>query len=156
MYITVRLLNNFSKKLTYSVPDTLQHAVFVGVLVQVPLQRRIESAIVLSIDRQGTIYPFVVKSIDSIFPFPADRAYAQFTAQLSHFHQIDPLYLYKRVKNFLTEQQDDEVVDTAQEIIQAIVEVAEVEPSAPPMMPQTAEYIVEPSASVYQGQNGKA
>lgn len=111
MFITVRLLNNFSKELTYSVPIKLQHFVYQGVLVQVPLQKRLESAIVTGIQDAQVIYSFKIREIDSIFPFPADLTYRQFAIQLAMLHHIDPLYIFKRVKNFLTE---DEVVYEAE------------------------------------------
>lgn len=101
MFITVRLLNNFSKELTYAVPVDLQNQIHRGTLVQVPLQRRLESAIVVGIEPHDTVYPFKIRPIDSIFPFPADQTYRQFATSLAGFHQIDSLYLFKRVKNFL-------------------------------------------------------
>ena len=106
MFITVRLLNNFSKELTYAVPADLQNQIYRGTLVQVPLQRRLESAIVVGIEPANKIYEFKIRPIDSIFPFPTDATYRQFATQLAAFHQIDSLYLFKRVKNFLTEQED--------------------------------------------------
>jgi len=106
MFITVRLLNNFSKELTYAVPDLLQEQIYRGTLVQVPLQRRLESAIVVGIQQAGKEYPFKIRPIDSIFPFPADATYRYFATQLAAFHQIDPLYLFKRVKNFLAEEDE--------------------------------------------------
>ncbi|MBV8661172.1 MAG: primosomal protein N', partial [Candidatus Dependentiae bacterium] len=106
MFITVRLLNNFSKELTYAVPADLQNQIYRGTLVQVPLQRRLESAIVVGIEPLDKIYEFKIRPIDSIFPFPADTTYRQFATQLAAFHQIDSLYLFKRVKNFLAEQED--------------------------------------------------
>ncbi len=115
MFITIRLLNNFSQELTYSVPEDLQNQVQRGTLVQVPLQRRVESAIVMSIEPSDTIYPFKIRPIDSIFPFPCDTTYRKFATSLAAFHHIDSLYLFKRVKNFLTEQ-EDEIVDLVKDI----------------------------------------
>jgi primosomal protein N' (replication factor Y) (superfamily II helicase) len=115
MFITVRLLNNFSQELTYAVPKDLQSQVHRGTLVQVPLQKRVESAIVIAIEPSDTIYPFKIRPIDSIFPFPADQTYRKFATSLAAFHQIDSLYLFKRVKNFLTED-EDEVVDIVQDV----------------------------------------
>ena len=107
MFITVRLLNNFSKELTYAVPVDLHNQIHRGTLVQVPLQKRLESAIVVGIEPHGKSYEFKIRDIDSIFPFPADMTYRQFATSLAGFHQIDSLYLFKRVKNFLTEQEDE-------------------------------------------------
>lgn len=111
MFITVRLLNNFSKELTYAVPVALQQQIHRGTLVQVPLQRRLESAIVVGIEAPDTTYAFKIRPIDSIFPFPTDVTYRQFATSLAAFHQIDSLYLFKRVKNFLTEKEDEVEVD---------------------------------------------
>ncbi len=112
MFITVRLLNNFSKELTYAVPADLQNQIYRGTLVQVPLQRRLESAIVVSIEPADKVYEFKIRPIDSIFPFPADMTYRQFATSLAGFHQIDSLYLFKRVKNFLAEADDPVEEDT--------------------------------------------
>lgn len=111
MYITVRLLNNFSKELTYAVPQELCDKVFKGSMVQVPLQRRLEAAIVVMINNPDHVYPFKIRPIDSIYPFPADTTYHQFATQISSFHQIDPLYILKRVKNFLTEKEDEDELE---------------------------------------------
>ncbi len=108
MYITIRLLNTFSKELTYAVPQDLCSQINVGTIVQVPLQRRLEAAIVVLINDPATTYPFKIRPIDSIFPFPADATYHKFATQLSAFHQIDPLYILKRVKNFLAEKEDED------------------------------------------------
>lgn len=112
MFITVRLLNNFSKELTYAVPVDLQQQVYRGTLVQVPLQRRLESAIVVGIEPHDRVYSFKIRAIDSIFPFPVDQTYRQFATSLAAFHQIDSLYLFKRVKNFLTETEDSVAIDS--------------------------------------------
>jgi len=111
MYITVRLLNNFSKELTYAVPQELCDKVFKGSMVQVPLQRRLEAAIVVMINNPNQTYLFKIRPIDSIYPFPADTMYQQFATQISSFHQIDPLYILKRVKNFLTEKEDEDELE---------------------------------------------
>lgn len=120
MFITVRLLNNFSQELTYSVPVDICDQIYRGALVQVPLQKRLESAIVVRIEDSSVTYPFKIRPIDSIFPFPQDTTYQKFATQLSAFHQIDALYLFKRVKNFLTEQEDETELD-----VPPIVQVAQ-------------------------------
>ncbi|AXK60770.1 replication restart helicase PriA [Candidatus Chromulinivorax destructor] len=111
MYITVRLLNNFAKELTYAVPADLCSSIAQGAMVQVPLQKRLEAAIVVCINDPGITYPFKIRPIDSIYPFPADTTYHQFAAQISSFHQIDPLYILKRVKNFLAEKEDEDELE---------------------------------------------
>lgn len=111
MFITVRLLNNFSQELTYAVPQDLCDAISYGTMVQVPLQRRLEAAIVIRINNPDEIYAFKIRPIDSIYPFPADTTYRQFAKQLSSFHQIDSLYVFKRVKNFLAEKEEEVEVE---------------------------------------------
>ena len=103
MFIIVRLLNNFSKELTYAVPVDLQGKVHRGTLVQVPLQRRLESAIVVAIEPVGKTYEFKIRPIDSIFPFPEDSTYRKFATHLAAFHQIDSLYLF--TISFLSEDE---------------------------------------------------
>lgn len=105
MFITVRLLNNFSQPLTYAVPADLQLLVQRGTLVQVPLQKRLESAIVVGFEPVDAVYSFKIRFIDSIFPFPSDATYHAFAQKLAAYHQIDPLYLFKRVKHCLTEDE---------------------------------------------------
>jgi len=107
MFITVRLLNNFSQQLTYSVPSELQSQIHRGTLVQVPLQKRVESAIVVGFEDASSQYAFKIRSIDSIFPFPQDVTYNTFATQLAIFHQIDSLYLFKRLKSCLSEAEDE-------------------------------------------------
>jgi len=116
MFITVRLLNTFSKELTYAVPKDLCDQIIVGTIVQVPLQRRLEAAMVVLINDPLIVYPFKIRPIDSIFPFPADMTYHKFATQLSALHQINPLYILKRVKNFLTEKEDEEIAIEIPEI----------------------------------------
>lgn len=125
MFITVRLLNNFSKELTYVVPADLQDQIHRGTLVQVPLQKRLESAIVVGVEPHGKSYEFKIRPIDSIFPFPADTTYRKFATSLAAFHQIDSLYLFKRVKNFLTEQEDEVEADGDEIFEQKIVNLTD-------------------------------
>ncbi len=106
MFITVRLLTHFFQDLTYSVPLDMQQNIAVGTIVLVPLQRRTQSAIVVGIVPDGTAFSFKIREIESIFPFPFDPTYYQFSMKLSQLHQIDPWYVVKRVKSFLAEQED--------------------------------------------------
>lgn len=106
MYITVRLLTNFQKPLTYCVPQNLQKYIHKGVLVQVPLQARVIPAVVVDFAWEKK-YSFKVRDIDSIFPFPQDATYARFIEQLSAYHQIESLYFLKRLKQFLSQKEID-------------------------------------------------
>ena len=49
MFVEIKLLNNFPKLLTYQVPEHLILKIVPGVLVQVPLQNRIESGMVMHV-----------------------------------------------------------------------------------------------------------
>lgn len=122
MIIHVRLLQYASKIFTYAVPDTLQHDIAVGVLVQVPLGNRVTSAVVESIELSHKIYKFEIKNIITVYPFPKDFVYQQFLQQVSGYYQVDPLVLLRRVQLFLTEQNSiDYVPRIDQEINKEVV-----------------------------------
>jgi len=108
MNIHVRLLQYASKTFTYQVPDLWQQDISRGVLVQVPLGKRIVPAVVESIARSSDIYDFQLKPIDAIFPFPKDPHYLSFIQKISDYYQTDQLVFLRRVQLFLTEQQEHE------------------------------------------------
>jgi primosomal protein N' (replication factor Y) len=110
MFITVRLLTHFFQDLTYSVPCDMQQEIVVGSIVLVPLQRRTESAIVIKIDADKTVqFSFKVRPIHSVYPFPCDTTFYQFALKLAQLHQIDPWYVFKKVKSSLSEQQEEDL-----------------------------------------------
>ena len=106
MFINVRLLKYASKTFTYSVPGDLQSKIAIGVLIQVPIQNRIVSAVVDSVANKEKFYDFVIKPIHSIYQFPQDDYYESFIHKISDYCQIDSLHLFSRVQKFLEEKEE--------------------------------------------------
>src|SRR3990167_2032412 len=107
MLIQVKLLQYGSKQFTYSVPINLQAQIAPGVLVQVPLKKKIVPALVASIDSFEKTYPFIIKPICSVYPFPSDVSYANFIQFLCQYYQVDSLIFLKRIEQFLSEKEQD-------------------------------------------------
>lgn len=108
MNIHVRLLQYASKTFTYQVPEIWQKDIALGVLVQVPLGKRIVPAVVEQVARPSETYAFEVKPIAAIFPFPKDPYYVSFIQKISDYYQTDQLVFLRRVQLFLTEQEEHE------------------------------------------------
>lgn len=104
MLIHVRLLQYGQRVFTYSVPSDLESKIAPGILVQVPLQNRIVPAVVDAL-ASNKKYNFEIKSIISIYPFPADLHYDKFVTTMSQYYQVDKLYFFKRIQKFLTEKE---------------------------------------------------
>lgn len=114
MLIHVRLLHYASKTFTYFVPESLRAQIAPGTLVQVPLQKRIIPAVVASIDSSGQVYDFAIRSINSIYPFPADVSYGLFLQTIGQYCQTDSLSFLRRIEQFLSEKEyAQDVVRTA-------------------------------------------
>src|SRR5438105_2100180 len=105
MLINVRLLHYASKFFTYSVPVELQQSMNCGLLVQVPLGKRVVPAVVASMANSNTTYDFEIKNISSIYPFPADKIYKDFLERVSLYAQTDSLYFLQRIQQFLYEKE---------------------------------------------------
>lgn len=106
MLIHVRLLHCAVKIFTYRVPLELQDRIKLGMLVQVPFQNRVIPAIVEAFADAKKSYAFEIKAIHSIYPFPQDDQYDAFIHKISDYHQIDSLYLFRRVQKFLEEKEE--------------------------------------------------
>ncbi len=105
MLIQVKLLRYASKFFTYRVPVDLQKEIAQGKLIQVPLKNKIVPAVVDSIDLSGADYPFLIKSIIAVYPFPEDRTYPLFLQQVGEYAQTDPHYFLRRIQQFLSEKE---------------------------------------------------
>lgn len=105
MYIQVLLLNGFEKPLWYHVPPHLTAGVVRGSLVQVPLQKRIEAALVTDIFYQlPPGITFKLRAIDQLATFPGDEKYNNFIEKIASYYCIKPLYFYQRIRHFLQEK----------------------------------------------------
>lgn len=110
-YINVKLLNGFSGLFTYKVPENCQ-ANLVGSVVKVPLKDRLASAYVISQTDQKPSVSFAIKEMHSLEPFPADAFYRQFLAQLAYYYQVEPLHFVKRIRQFVSQEADQEIIST--------------------------------------------
>jgi primosomal protein N' (replication factor Y) len=110
MFVTVKLLNQFSKSLTYSLPHHLHDSVNVGSVVQVPLQKRIEGALVVAKFSHGN-FPFALRDVHSVYELPHDTHYAQFLEKISWYHQVQSTVFLQRIQTFIEmDAQETDVV----------------------------------------------
>lgn len=108
MFIQVKLLNKFNEPLLYAVDDDHANNDLVGSVVKVPLQNRIESALVIQqFDRQPSWATFKVRPIIGLEPFPNDPQYRTFIKQLARYYCIDAVILISRIKQFVAQQEQD-------------------------------------------------
>ncbi len=107
MLIQVKLLQYASKTFTYRVPVALQKDMVQGKLIQVPLKNKIVPAVVDAIDLSGVTYPFAIKSIIAVYPFPHDLNYPFFLQQIGEYTQTDPHCFLRRIQQFLSEKEYD-------------------------------------------------
>ena len=105
MFVEIKLLNNFPKLLTYQVPEHLISKIAPGILVQVPLQNRIESGMVVKIVPAKN-FGFAIKEIQEIYQLPDDVLYSSFIHKLAAYHHIDVIDLLYRMKSFLGQEAD--------------------------------------------------
>lgn len=105
MYINVKLLNGFSRALTYKVPSEWDMSTVLGSIVTVPLQKRTELALVTDMFADlPAETTFAIRAALSQEKIPADRYYAAFITKLSAYYTLEPLTFYKRLQKFLEQQ----------------------------------------------------
>jgi len=105
MFAQVLLLNGFQQPLWYKVPATLILTLKQGSLVQVPLQKRIETALVMQIATQlDTSITFAIRDIAGLALFPGDQLYTTYMEKMARFYCLQPLYFYQRIRHFLKEK----------------------------------------------------
>ncbi|MCK4650741.1 primosomal protein N' [Candidatus Babeliales bacterium] len=113
MYALVKVLKGFAKPLFYKIPSSLNNQNLIGKIVQVQLKNKITPALVLK--QYKTIsknIPFKIKPIINIEKFPDDRLYHNFVEKISKLYLTNPLYFYKRIKNFLLASNREKKVKT--------------------------------------------
>ena len=91
MFVTVQLLNNFKKPLTYRVPQELESQMVRGALVEVPLRNYTASAFVEAVffTYKG---PYEVRDIIGIVEMPDDPHYIDFLKKVGFYYQTDFLF----------------------------------------------------------------
>jgi primosomal protein N' (replication factor Y) (superfamily II helicase) len=124
VYIHVMLINGFEKPLLYRVPCEFEMGIRCGSVVIVPVQRRKETGIVVDVLRACPAdVDFLVKDIIALEKFPQDELFYQFARRIATFYCLRPLYIYQRVRHFLTERRSSgEIVpDQREQLGSAIV-----------------------------------
>ena len=104
MYIQVRLLKGFAQPLLYEVPADMQRQDLVGLIVRVPIQKRVEQALVLNSFTYKPKSEFEIRTIESIETMPNDPHYVPFIKQLAHYYQTEPTYYLKRIHLFIAQK----------------------------------------------------
>lgn len=105
MYITVKLLNGFSKPLTYKIPDSLRTNDLRNRIVQVPL--RTQQVYGLVIQQAATIgrVPYAIRELTDIPAFVIDEQYMPFIDAIARYYGITSLQLLARLQTLVQEEQ---------------------------------------------------
>ncbi len=140
MFMRVRLLNGFRETLIYKVPETWNTQSLVGSLVEVPLQKRTEAAIVEDLFADlDTSISYTIREGLSQTIIPSDPHYLSFIKKLSDYYALDQFHFLKRLRSFLQEKEEEiilqkepsvelkETVLTAeqQSVVNALIEALE-------------------------------
>lgn len=107
MFIQVRLLKGYPQPLLYTVPAHLQQHKVIGTIVRVPIQKRIEQALVLKVYHQRPNVSFDIKTIESFEHIPDDQWYMPFIKQLAYYYQCSELHYLKRIYQFISQKPFD-------------------------------------------------
>jgi primosomal protein N' (replication factor Y) (superfamily II helicase) len=107
VFVTVNLLNNFKKPLTYAVPQELQEKICKGALVEVPLRNYTTSAFVEAVFFKNKS-PFKIRNILGVVEMPEDKNYIPFLQKISFYYQTPFLFFLKRMKSFLFQEEKKE------------------------------------------------
>ena len=107
MYAEVRLLKGYKNSLTYIIPEKLKDFVKEKTIVKVPIQNRVDLAIVLKIlnsfDNKNN---FKLKEIINVEPLPKDDNYQYFCSELADYYCIENHFPLERIKQFLSQKDD--------------------------------------------------
>lgn len=105
MYVNVKLLNGFSRSLTYKIPATWDTATIIGTIVTVPLQKRTELAFVTELFSSLPAHARTlnIREVAAQEKIPGAAQYARFIGALSQHYLLEPLTFYQRLKHFLKE-----------------------------------------------------
>ncbi|HAU30566.1 TPA: primosomal protein N' [Candidatus Dependentiae bacterium] len=103
MYARVQLLNGFSKPLTYQIPKEWVTRDLVGTVVLVPLQKRVEAALVTeqiqvlsSLEKQ-----YHLRTIIPQETLPVDQNFQKFTLRVAQFYGLPPQKFLQKLQRFL-------------------------------------------------------
>lgn len=110
MYITVKLLNGFSKPLTYKIPQSFDGRDLRNAVVQVPLQKRTEYGLVIDQSEIVGYVPYNIRELSDIPPFVADTQYHSFIEYVARYYSIANTTILNRLHTILVNADTDVVV----------------------------------------------
>ena len=106
MFIQVQLLNGFKQPLWYAVPESWDSHSLRNKIVQVPLQNRICTALIIYQTKEKPRHcNFTIKPAHAVEPFPQDKHYFSFIEKLAQYHQTEPMHFIKRMKQFVYQKE---------------------------------------------------
>lgn len=110
MYCYVRLLNGFQKSLVYKVPHHLSTSLYKGAIVRVPVQKRVEAALVISLSEVlNEERSFIIRDIINLEQAPNDRFYEIFIAKIASAYFLDHIHFYQKIRSFLNHKKIEEI-----------------------------------------------
>ncbi len=101
MYVTVKLLNGFTKELTYKVPAHLLRFALVGKIVEVPLRENLVHAVVVGEQKYIEASTFLIKEIHGLSHLPDDVLFDDYLKKLAACFFTKSISLYHRMQGFL-------------------------------------------------------
>lgn len=102
MYVRVKLLNGFKESLIYQIPGSWNITNLTGTLIKVPLQKRIETALVEEIfSTLDTTISYTIRTAHAQEILPSDPSYYPFITKLSSYYAVDRQVLLKKIRHFL-------------------------------------------------------
>lgn len=110
MYITVRLLNGWQGRLTYKLPPGLPLEPKAGMIVTVPLQNRLELAIIETHCKELLTTPtYAIKELHGFDSALNEERYQTFIKNLSTYYALDSRVLHQRLASFLLQKEQKDV-----------------------------------------------
>jgi len=102
MFVRVKLLQGYTKVLTYKIPSSWKKENLDGSVITVPLKNKIVIALVLkTFDYLPEISNFEIKEAIEKDHLPQDHLYANFINKVSQFYFTHPKLFYQRIRRFI-------------------------------------------------------
>ncbi|MBA3752065.1 primosomal protein N' [Candidatus Dependentiae bacterium] len=119
MYIRVKLLNGFKEPLIYTIPDTWDTKDLVGTIIEVPLQKRVETAVVEEIfSTLDATTTYTIRTASSKSVIPSDAHYFSFIQKLSSYYAVNRLHFLKKIRHFLNEKEQEPEILEEKELLE--------------------------------------
>ncbi|MBU1007885.1 primosomal protein N' [Candidatus Dependentiae bacterium] len=102
MFVYVKLLQGYTKTLTYKIPLSWGDTDLTGSVITVPLKNKIVPALVVKTYHQlSQKSAFEIKEAVGKDHLPPDHQYAKFIQKVSQFYFVHPKKLYQRTQSFI-------------------------------------------------------